>query len=118
MSPQEESSTEPGGASADMATNGVDANLLMPGILAAGLVSFGGLEREAWPIVPFNTIEVSVAYPGATPEEVEESIVVKIEEQVEALKDVKAVKRPRYRDMHGEMRLMRQNSAVLCCGIA
>jgi len=54
-------------------------------------VSLGGLERQAWPIVPFNTVEVSAAYPGATPEEVEESIVVKIEEQVEALADVKAV---------------------------
>ena len=61
-------------------------------ILAAGLVALGGLEREAFPTFPFNTIEVSVAHPGATPEEVEESIIVKIEEQVEALGDVKAVK--------------------------
>ena len=80
------------GPIAFMATNGVAANLLMLGILAAGVVSLGGLEREAWPTVPFNTVEVSVAYPGATPEEVEESIIVKIEEQVEALEDVKAVK--------------------------
>ncbi len=83
---------ERSGPIAYMASNRVAANLLMFGILAAGLVSLGGLEREAWPTVPFNTIEVSVAYPGATPEEVEESIVVKIEEQVESLKDVKAVK--------------------------
>ena len=33
-----------------------------------------------------------MAYPGAQPEEVEESIIVKIEEQVEALGDAKAVK--------------------------
>ena len=83
---------EPGGPIAYMASNSVAANLLMFGILAAGIVSLGALEREAWPTVPFNTIEVSVAYPGATPEEVEESVVVKIEEQVEALEDVKAVK--------------------------
>ena len=51
-----------------------------------------GLERESWATVEFNTIEVSVAYPGATPEEVEESIVVKIEEQVESLGNVKRVK--------------------------
>ena len=80
------------GPIAYMASNPVAANLLMFGILAAGLVSLGGLERQAWPTVPFNTVEVSVAYPGATPEEVEESIIVKIEEQVEALPDVKAVK--------------------------
>ena len=83
---------EPGGPIAFMASNRVAANLLMFVILAAGLVALGALEREAWPTVPFNTIEVSVAYPGATPDEVEESIVVKIEEQVEALDDVKAVK--------------------------
>lgn len=83
---------EPGGPIAYMASNRVAANLLMFGILAAGFVALGALEREAWPTVPFNTIEVSVAYPGAVPEEVEESIIVKIEEQVEALDDVKAVK--------------------------
>ncbi len=83
---------EPGGPIAFMASNRVAANLLMFAILAAGIVALGGLEREAWPTVPFNTIEVSVIYPGAQPEEVEESIVVKIEEQVEALQDVKAVK--------------------------
>ena len=75
-----------------MAGNSVATNLFMLAILFAGLVALTGLEREAWPTVPFNQIEVSMAYPGATPEEVEESIVVKIEEQVEALEDVKAVK--------------------------
>ena len=83
---------EPGGPIAYMARNRVAANLFMLGILAAGFVSLSGLEREAWPTLPFNTIEVSVAYPGATPEEVEESIVVKIEEQVSSLEDVKSVK--------------------------
>ena len=83
---------EPGGPIAYMASNRVAANLLMFSILAAGLVALGALEREAWPTFPFNTIEVSVVHPGATPEEVEESIVVKIEEQAEALEDVKAVK--------------------------
>ena len=85
-------SGEPAGPIAFMASNRVAANLLMLGILAAGLVSLGGLEREAWPVVPFNTIEVAVAYPGAAPDEVEESIVAKIEERVRSLADVKAVK--------------------------
>ena len=80
------------GPIAYMASNGVAANLLMVGIVAAGLVSFTGLEQEAWPELPFNQVEVSVAYPGATPEEVEESIVLKIEEQVSAIDDVKTVR--------------------------
>ncbi len=80
------------GPIAYMAGNSVAANLLMWAIIAAGLVSLTGLEREAWPTTPFYHIEVSMAYPGATPEEVEESIVVKIEDQVSGLDDVKAVK--------------------------
>ena len=92
MSETGQQPAERGGPVAYMASNRVAANLLLFGILAAGLVSLGSLEREAWPTIPFNTIEVSVAYPGATPEEVEESIVVKIEEQVEALENIKAVK--------------------------
>ena len=83
---------ERSGPIAYMASNGIAANLLMMGIVAAGLVSLTGLEREAWPTTPFYHIEVSMAYPGATPEEIEESIVVKIEDQVSGLDDVKAVK--------------------------
>ena len=87
-----ETHTEPSGPIAYMAGNSVAANLLMWAIIAAGLVSLTGLEREAWPTVPFYHVEVSMPYPGATPEEVEESIVAKIEDQVSGLDDVKAVK--------------------------
>ena len=83
---------EPSGPIAWMAGHGVAANMLMLAIVAAGLVSVTGLEREAWPTLPFNHIEVAMSFPGATPEEVEESIVVKIEEQVRALDNVIAVK--------------------------
>ena len=83
---------EPPGPIAYMAGNSVTANLLMFAIIAAGLVALTGLEREAWPSVPFNHIEVSMAYPGATPEEVEDSIIVKVEDEVSGLEDVKAVK--------------------------
>ncbi len=92
MRPDNGNTKERSGPIAYMAGNGVAANLLMWAIIAAGLVSLTGLEREAWPTVPFYHIEVSMAYPGATPEEVEESIVVKIEDQVSGLDDVKAVK--------------------------
>ncbi len=83
---------EPSGPIAYMAGNSVAANLLMWAIVAAGLVSLTGIDREAWPTTPFYHVEVSMAYPGATPEEIEESIVVKIEDQVSGLDDVKAVK--------------------------
>ena len=75
-----------------MAGNGVAANLLMLGIVIAGLVSLTGLVREAWPVFVFNTIEVAVAWRGANPEEIEESIIDKIEDQVRGLKDVHKVR--------------------------
>ena len=83
---------DPSGPIAYMAGNSVAANLLMWAIVAAGLVSLTGLDREAWPTTPFYHVEVTMTYPGATPEEIEESIVVKIEDQVSGLDDVKAVK--------------------------
>ncbi len=92
MTTDQGSPREPAGPIAYMAGNSVAANLLMLAIVAFGLVSLTGLEREAWPTVPFYHVEVSMTYPGATPEEVEESIVVKIEDQVSGLDDVKAVK--------------------------
>ena len=92
MSPDNGTHKEPSGPIAYMAGNSVAANLLMWAIIAAGLVSLTGLEREAWPTVPFYHVEVSMPYPGATPEEVEESIIAKIEDQVSGLDDVKAVK--------------------------
>ena len=74
-----------------MARNGVAANLLMFVIVVSGLVSLTGLVQEAFPVLSWDLIEVSVPYPGATPEEVEQSIVVKIEEQVGAVDGVKEV---------------------------
>ena len=68
-----------------MVWNGVAANFLMFLIVAVGLVSLTGLVKEAYPVLNFNAIEVSVPYPGATPAEVEESIVLKVEEQLGTL---------------------------------
>lgn len=83
---------EPPGPIAYMASNGVAANLLMLAIVAAGIVSFTGLDREAWPVLPFNTIEIGIPYPGASPDDIVESIVVKVEDEVTGLEGVKAVR--------------------------
>ncbi|GAA0485084.1 efflux RND transporter permease subunit [Parasphingorhabdus litoris] len=79
------------GVVAFMARNGVAANLLMLFFLIAGIASFGTIVQEVFPENSLDTVQVSVAYPGATPDEVEESIVQKIEEAVEAVDGVKKV---------------------------
>jgi multidrug efflux pump subunit AcrB len=79
------------GPIAYMASNGVAANLLMLLIVAAGLISTTGLVQEAFPVLEFDAVEIVVPYPGATPDEVERSIVAKIEEQVESLDGAREV---------------------------
>lgn len=63
-----------------MAQNGVASNLLMIFLLVAGLVSLSSIVQEVFPEFSLDRIQVSVQYPGATPEEVEESIIRRIEE--------------------------------------
>ena len=71
-----------------MAGNRVAANLLMFMILAAGGLAAGGLVQEVFPEFSLDQIRISVSYPGATPEEVEESVVRRIEEHVKAVDGV------------------------------
>ena len=79
------------GVIAFMARNGVAANLLMVFMLLAGYAAYTRIAQEVFPEISQDTITVTVAYPGATPDEVEESIVQKIEESVQAIDDVKKV---------------------------
>ena len=79
------------GVIAFMARNGVAANLLMLFMLVAGLFAYGTIVQEVFSDSSFDTVSVSVAYPGATPEEVEESIVRKVEEAVQSVEGVKEI---------------------------
>ncbi len=95
-SPDEHSSKDPSrearGPIAYMARNGVAANLLMFFILAAGFFSLRGLVQEVFPEISLDRVMISVPYPGATPDEIEESILRKIEEQIEAVDDIKEIR--------------------------
>ncbi len=76
------------GPVAYMAKHKVAANLLMIFVITAGLVSLGTLVQEVFPEFSLDMIMVSVPYPGATPDEVEESILLKIEEQVQSVEGI------------------------------
>ncbi len=73
------------------AQNGVAANLLMLSIAAAGLLTLPTVKTEVFPEIAANVISVGVEYPGASPEEVEEAICSRIEEQVEGIEGVERV---------------------------
>lgn len=70
------------------ARNPVAANLLMVGIVITGLLGFMNIEREAFPVVKANNVEVIVAWPGAAPQEVEEQIIVRVEEALTDLDNI------------------------------
>ncbi len=67
------------------------ANLLMVVLLAAGFMSAQRLPREVFPEFSLDRILVTVPYPGASPEETEEAICLKIEEAIEGVDGIKKV---------------------------
>lgn len=87
----EDRARDRGGIIAYMARNGVAANLLLVFMLVAGLVSFSTITQEVFAESSLDTIAVTVDYPGATPEEIEESIVQRVEEAVSAVEGVKEI---------------------------
>jgi multidrug efflux pump subunit AcrB len=71
--------------------NPVAANLVMVVMLVGGGLTYGTIKMELFPEFALDMITISVPYPGAAPEEVEEAICVRIEEEVHALEGVKRV---------------------------
>jgi multidrug efflux pump subunit AcrB len=73
------------------AENTVAANLLMVAIVAAGFLTLPTIRQEVFPEITTDRVTVSVPYPGAAPEEVEEGITVRIEEQLLGIDGIKRV---------------------------
>ncbi|MDF1861633.1 MAG: efflux RND transporter permease subunit [Verrucomicrobiales bacterium] len=73
------------------ARNGVAANLLLLAIVLAGVYALMSrkIPLEVFPEFESRNISISVSYRGATPEEVEESVVIRVEE---AISDVEGIK--------------------------
>lgn len=74
------------------ARNKVAANLLMFGIFMSGFFAFTSMEKELDPQVRFPGLQIFVAWPGASPVEVEEQIVARIEESVRDLDNIEWVR--------------------------
>ncbi len=66
-------------------------NLIMIAGMLIGYWGLTSLNRETFPNFDIDLISVSVVYPGATPEEVEEAICQKIEEEVRDIVGIKKV---------------------------
>ncbi|NIO19865.1 MAG: AcrB/AcrD/AcrF family protein, partial [Candidatus Aenigmarchaeota archaeon] len=75
-----------------MAQNHVAANLLMMIFIIGGLIMGLAIKQEVFPEIDLDMVQVTVAYPGAGPEEVEDGIILKIEENLSSLTGIKEIK--------------------------
>ncbi len=64
------------------AENQVAANLVMLLIVVAGLLSLQTTRKELIPNISLDKVSISVAFPGASPKEVERTICIRIEENI------------------------------------
>ena len=71
--------------------NHVAANLLMIFFLLAGVITGLSIKVEVIPEFTLDRISISVEYPGASPSEVEEAVVRKIEEAISGLAGIERI---------------------------
>ena len=71
--------------------NAPATNTVVVGILILGCWSAASMQREFWPYSNLDTIQISVEYRGASPEEVEEGICQRIEESVRSVQGVRRI---------------------------
>ncbi|NOY90450.1 MAG: efflux RND transporter permease subunit, partial [Deltaproteobacteria bacterium] len=75
-----------------MANNHVAANVLMLVLLVGGLVLAGRIKQEVFPEVEMGMVVINVPYPGASPSEVEQGVLLSVEESVRGIDGVKEVR--------------------------
>ncbi|EAR54994.1 AcrB/AcrD/AcrF family protein [Photobacterium sp. SKA34] len=71
--------------------NHVAANLLMLLVILGGLFSISLINKEIFPAFALNRIMITASYPGASPEDIEQSINIKIEQSLDNVKNIKRI---------------------------
>lgn len=74
-----------------MTNNSVASNLLMICLIIGGLFVGRGVKQEVFPEVELDVINISVPYPGASPSEVEEGIILAVEESIRGIDAIKKI---------------------------
>ncbi len=74
-----------------MTRNGVTANLLMVVLMAGGFMASLQIKKEVFPEFALDVVSVNVAYPGASPEDVEQGIVLVVEEALQGIEGIEEI---------------------------
>ena len=74
-----------------MVHNRITPNILMLVLLVGGLFMTTRIKQEVFPEFTLDIVTVRVPYPGSSPEEVEQGIVLAIEENVRGIVGVKEI---------------------------
>ncbi len=74
------------------AGNSVAANLLLGFIVMSGLAALPRMPQKSFPDLEIPMITVTVPYLGAAPEEVEEGVCIRIEEELEGIEGIKQIR--------------------------
>jgi multidrug efflux pump subunit AcrB len=64
------------------------ASLLMIALLVIGIYSFPQLRRETFPQIAPRLVQVTVAWPGSRPEEIEQAVCQRIEDAIDTVNNV------------------------------
>ena len=72
--------------------NPVPINLLMAGLILAGIFSAFNLRRQFFPDMEFDKVVVTMAYPGASPENVESAIATRLENALVDIDEVDEIR--------------------------
>ena len=74
-----------------MTRNRITPNLLMLVFLVGGFTVASRIKQEVFPEFDSDMVMIRVVYPGSSPEEVEQGIILAIEEAIRALDGVKEI---------------------------
>ncbi|MCK5847070.1 MAG: efflux RND transporter permease subunit [Bacteroidales bacterium] len=69
----------------------VSGNVILFLLLTFGIVGMLSLQSTFFPKVPSRIIVIQAVYPGASPEEIEESIILKIEDKIKGITGIERV---------------------------
>ena len=83
---------EPHGIISWMVHNRVTPNIMMLVFILGGLFVTTQIKQEVFPEFDLDMVNIQVAYPGSSPEEIEQGIVLAVEEAIRGLDGVKEIK--------------------------